>query len=257
MPVLRGTRPLKRWRYVGVFCEELMLCAGDAYVGPARQTWWAVWDRAERRLYEHTARLRHRHVGLEPGRLRIRAADVDVDLDVDEQAGVETVCPDGRAYVWTRKQAGVPAHGRVTLGGREIHLDDALAVVDDTAGYHARHTAWRWSAGVGEGPDGQPLAWNLVEGVNDPLRGSERSLWVDGVPRELSPVTFDPQLEWLRFSDGAELRFACEAERARSDNLVLIRSEYRQPFGTFSGTFPDGVALAHGLGVMERHSALW
>ena len=44
-------------------------------------------------------------------------------------------------------------------------------MIDDTAGHHARHTEWRWSAGVGEGPDGSALAWNLVSGVNDPRHG--------------------------------------------------------------------------------------
>ena len=28
MPLLRRGRPLKRWRYVGVYGPELMLCAG-------------------------------------------------------------------------------------------------------------------------------------------------------------------------------------------------------------------------------------
>jgi hypothetical protein len=256
MPLMRAGRPLKRWRYVGVFCEELMLCVGDAHVGPARQTWWAIWDREAHRLHERTARLRHGHVELGASNVRVRHDGVELDVALDEQAGVETVCPDGRAYAWTRKQAGIPARGRLELDGRRLEFA-GRAVVDDSAGYHARHTAWRWSAGVGVTPEGQQLGWNLVAGLNDPPEGSERSLWVDGVDRELGPVTFDPQLEWVRFSGGGELRFELETERARSDNLVVIRSDYRQPFGTFSGAFPDGVALAHGLGVMERHSALW
>ena len=41
MSLFRGRRPLKRWRYVGVFCEELMACAALVQVGPARQTFWA------------------------------------------------------------------------------------------------------------------------------------------------------------------------------------------------------------------------
>jgi len=56
MPAWRGARPLKRWRYVGVFGPELMLCVGSARVGPGRQSFWAVWDRASRRLRERTRR---------------------------------------------------------------------------------------------------------------------------------------------------------------------------------------------------------
>ncbi len=37
---------------------------------------------------------------------------------------------------------------------------------------------------------------------------------------------------------------------------MLIRSRYRQPFGTFSGAI-GGVELADGYGVMEDHDVCW
>jgi len=40
-------------------------------------------------------------------------------------------------------------------------------------------------------------------------------------------------------------------------NLLVMRSHYRQPFGTFAGTLPGGVELAEGYGVMEEHDVLW
>ena len=54
MPPLRRGRMLKRWRYVGVYAADLMLCAGVARIGPARQSWWAVWERDRDRLHERT-----------------------------------------------------------------------------------------------------------------------------------------------------------------------------------------------------------
>ena len=42
MPPLRAGRPLKRWRYVGVYRPDLMLCVGDARVAGLPQRWWAV-----------------------------------------------------------------------------------------------------------------------------------------------------------------------------------------------------------------------
>ena len=54
-----------------------------------------------------------------------------------------------------------------------------------------------------------------------------------------------------------DLRFTAEATRSRRDNLLVIRSRYEQPFGTFRGTLPGGVELATGFGVMERHVAVW
>jgi hypothetical protein len=38
---------------------------------------------------------------------------------------------------------------------------------------------------------------------------------------------------------------------------VLLRSNYRQPFGIFSGELLRGLTLADGYGVMESHEAWW
>jgi Protein of unknown function (DUF2804) len=268
--LLRGGRPLKRWRYVGVFGEELMACAALVQVGPARQSFWALYRRAEDELLQRTRLLpRRRELQLahgraagadgagEPGILRIRDRGVALDLRLDEEPGIEARCAHGREHVWTRKQAGVGARGTLAIGGAPPIEVRARAVIDDTAGYHARHTEWWWSAGVGESPEGVALAWNLVSGVNDPAQGSERAVWVAGEPHEAEPVRFSADLRQIDSADGSQLRFHAEAERSRSENLVIFKSDYRAPFGTFSGALPGGVALAHGLGVMEHHRALW
>jgi hypothetical protein len=260
MPIFSGARPLKRWRYVGVFSEELMACAALVQVGFARQSFWALYRRAEDRdeLRERTRmRPRARELRLEPGRLLLSDRGVQLSLQLDEDDGIETTCANAAKHVWTRKQAGVAAHGTLALDGRPPRELSARAVIDDTAGYHARQTEWWWSAGVGQAPDGTPLAWNLVSGVNDPPSGSERAVWVDGVPRETAAVEFSESLRRVRCSDGSTLRFHPEAERAHSQNLLLVKSDYRAPFGTFSGALPGGIALAHGLGVVEHHRALW
>jgi hypothetical protein len=257
-PAFSGWRPLKRWRYVGVFNEELMACAALVQVGPARQSFWALYRRDANELRERTRLLpRERELRLEPGRLLLRDRGVVLDLRLDEAGAIEAQCPNGRKQVWTRKQAGVAARGTLALddaGEREI---DVLAVIDETIGYHARHTEWWWSAGVGHAPDGTALAWNLVSGVNDPPSGSERAVWVGGVPSESPAVEFSESLLRIRCADGSTLRFHPEAERSHDQNLLIVKSDYRAPFGTFSGTLPGGVALAHGLGVVEHHRALW
>jgi hypothetical protein len=53
------------------------------------------------------------------------------------------------------------------------------------------------------------------------------------------------------------LSFDSEAVRERHDNLLLIRSRYRQPFGTFRGELPGRIELAEGYGVMEDHDVWW
>jgi hypothetical protein len=254
MPLLRAGRPLKAWRWVGVFGPEVLLVAASARVGLARLAWWAVWDREAGVLRERS----YRRAGpVDVGargslsHVRVRADDVAIDLALEEAGGVETVSPHGRSYIWTRKQGGVRAHGTVALGGRPRAVE-ARAIVDDSAGYHARRTAWRWSAGVGVAASGAQVAWNLVEGVHDAPEASERTVWVDGEPHEVGPVRFAPGLDSV-----AGLRFAAEAIRARRENLVLFRSDYEQPFGTFSGELPVAGELREGYGVMERHEVLW
>jgi hypothetical protein len=268
MALFHGTRPLKRWRYVGLFCDELMACAAQVQVGPARQSFWALLPRPGGPLRQRTHVLGRRGaVELRPGResgarapvgaLRIDDAGVQLDLVLEEDPGIQADCPHGEDRVWTRKQAGIAASGTLSVDGGPPRAIRARAVIDDTAGYHARRTEWWWTAGVGEGPDGTALAWNLVAGVNDPPSGSERAVWVAGEPRETAPVSFANDLSRIWSEDGSELLFHAEAERTRHENLLLVKSDYRAPFGTFSGALPGGTPLAHGLGVVEHHRVLW
>jgi hypothetical protein len=258
LSLFRGGRPLKRWRYVGVFCEQLMACAALVRVGPARQAFWALHLREDGGLRERTRTLRRLGaVELAHGSVRVQDDGVLLDLVLVEDDGIQALCPHGAEQVWTRKQAGVAARGTLSLDGGPARAIEALAVIDDTAGYHARQTEWWWAAGVGATHAGVALAWNLVSGVNDPPSGSERAVWLAGEPRETPPVSFGADLTRIRCADGSELRFAPEAERARRENLLIVKSDYRAPFGSFSGALPNGIELAHGLGVVEHHRARW
>ena len=210
-----------------------------------------MWDRSAGRLYEHTA-TGAGGVRLGYGTAAVHDRRLGLDLAFTEGAGVETVCASGDGYAWTRKQGGVIAGGTIALGGERPRAFAGRAVIDDTAAYYERHTRWRWSAGVGTAADGRQVAWNLVDGVNDPPHGSERTVWIDGVASEPGPVRFAADLSWV-----GELRFAEEAVRERHENRLIVRSRYRQPFGTFSGALPGDVALADGYGVMEDHDVWW
>ena len=255
MPAWRGTRPLKRWRYVGAYSADVMVCVGDARVGPVPQRFWAVAEPG-RPVAEATT-IARRGVRIEGSHVRVDTRDVQIDMTVDEDESVASVHPSGsRGYVWTRKQAGVPVRGTVAVHGRRHELDCAGAI-DDTAGYHQRHTSWYWSTGVGEGSNGERVAWNLVTGVNDSAKDSERAIWIDGDPFEPGPVSFAADLARIEFAEGGELRFEECAAREDRTNVVLVRSRYRQPFGTFSGQLPGGVQLVRGYGVVEEHDVFW
>jgi hypothetical protein len=277
LPMLGPRRRLrKRWRYVGVFCDEFMLCAARAQVGPFGQTFWAVVDRADGRIWERTRKRPpltrgevwserasggHWPIGCaEAGVVTLLdASEVRAELQIGEGRWVESICSTREAgengYVWTRKRIA-PVQCDVVLPGGRSFRRSAFGVEDESAGYHPRHTVWSWSAGVGTASDGRLVGWNLVSGINDPERDSERAIWVDGEPSEPAPVSFDEDLGGIDFADGSRLAFEAEAERRASENLGLIRFHYRQPFGAFSGSLA-GIELASAHGVMEHHDALW
>lgn len=256
MPLLYKGRPLKKWRYLGAYGETFMLCAGLVNVAGVPQAFWAVWDRKARRLHEHTTKFRTGHVRIENSHLSVDDGAVKVDLEVAADGdAVETLSDHGPGYIWTRKSP-VAVAGTVTIDGVAASFE-ARGLIDDSAGYHARHTAWEWSAGVGTATDGRRITWNLVTGLHDAAVNSERSVWIDGVASEPGPVTFAQDLSSVRFGDGAELGFQEESVRTAKENLLVVASDYRQPFGVASGALPGGVTLAEGFGVMERHTASW
>src|SRR4051795_10079953 len=164
-------RPLKRWRYVGAYGPDVMACVGEARIGPLRQRFWAVCEPGRPVVARTT--LGRGGVRMEGSRALVESGDVRIDLLVEEDGGVETRHADG---VWTRKQAGVPVRGSITINERSFTID-CLGAVDNTEGRHRRHTTWTWSAGVGRTADGSRIGWNLVTGGNDEATGSERGGW--------------------------------------------------------------------------------
>jgi hypothetical protein len=69
---------------------------------------------------------------------------------------------------------------------------------------------------------------------------------------EVGPVDFAPDLSRV-----GDLRFVEWCAREDDTNALLLRSRYRQPFGVFTGTLPDGTGLREGYGVMESHDVRW
>ena len=255
MPLRSKGQTRKRWRYVGFYSPQLMLCAARAQVGPFSQCFWALWDREGNRSYANT-RLRpgSNEVRMDDAEILIQAREVRARLVLGDSLPVESICPSGAGWGWTRKRSGVPIKATIeTPDGRwEV---DGHGVDDQSAGYQKRQTSWHWSAGVGRATDGRPVAWNLVAGINDPVANSERAIWTDGKPAEPAPVSFQG-LAAVEFADGGLLTFTPGSERSRNDNFLVIRSSYRHLFGDFRGQL-GGIELAEGLGVMEQHDALW
>lgn len=254
LPLLWGWRLRKQWRYISFWSAEFLICVAHIEVGPVRQEFWGVWDRQGKQLWEKT-RLYPNAVKHQPNRVEVREREVTIELAFTENKGFEVVTPVGNAYTWTRKQL-LPTTGALRLGNK-THAVRGTMLIDDNAGYHPRHTRWHWSGGAGKATTGEEIGWSVIVGLNDHSTVNEQTVWVNGVPQQVGAVTFANDLSSLTFADGNRLTFTQEAVRQRNDNLILVRSAYSQPFGSFQGTLPGGYKIAEAYGVMEWHEAVW
>lgn len=244
----------KKWRYVGVYGEDLMICAAVVHVGPFTQTFWSIWDRATKTLHEATHQ-RNTAVQVPDGRLLVNDGGVEIDLKLEVTPGFEVTTPAGKSWMWTRKQLGIRAQGTVRVGGREVEVD-SLGMIDDSAGYHPRKTLWRWSTGVGKDSQGRDVAWNFVNGMHDSPADNENAIWIDGERTKVSIAPIADDLSTITIGNES-LTFHQEAERGAKSNLLVVRSEYRQPFGRFTGTLPGVGEITDAYGVMEFHNVVW
>lgn len=255
MPLLRAGTLLKRWHYVTFWSPQLLLCAAQVHVGPIFQEYWGVLDRGDRTFRQRTNYF-SRRVLLLPTRLTVAERDIAVDLPFEPDDVFEVYRPEGRAYIWSRKQFAGRATATVRIGARTLRPQGTV-FVDVNAGYHRRQTRWRWSAGAGLDQRGRPVAWNAIVGLFDTPEHSERTLWIDGATSELGPVTFSSDAGTVTFSEGGQLSFRQEADIRKRVGLFLIKSRYDHAFGRWEGTLPGGLALHDAVGVRERQDAVW
>jgi Protein of unknown function (DUF2804) len=255
MPLVRAGILLKRWHYATFWSPELLLCAAQVRVGPIAQEYWGVWDRRDKRFWQRTHYVQRR-VSLLPMKVAVDEADVGVELPFEPSDEFEVYRPQGQAYIWSRKQFCVRATATVRLEATTRRTDGAV-FVDVNAGYHTRHTRWRWSAGAGRDQHGRTVAWNVIVGLFDTPQQSERTVWIDGVPSEIGPVRFSEDLRSVSFSEGGEIRFQQEANIRKRVGLFLVKSRYDHAFGPWEGSLPGGIQLKNAVGVRERQDALW
>ena len=263
MPLLRGGRPLKRWRYVGVYGPELMLCAASGAIGRASAR------RGGRCGTATTGELARAHafapglVAIGDGRLRRCAAATSTStsrcspparpIEVDEPARRRR----------TSGRARSPVRARRPRDGRRAHPRDRprRRSIDDSAGYHARaHRVALVGRASARRPTARAVAWNLVDrrARRAARRASARS-GSTASPREVGArrVRRGPRRRAFAATTAASCASPPRPSARARDDLKLFVSDYRQPFGTFSGTLPGGVELAEGYGVMERHDVRW
>lgn len=178
-------------------------------------------------------------------------------------------------FTFTEKAAPILCESAsVTLDGRELVEDPSRVTVlyDWSGGFLRRETNWFWAAfsGFGKTASGAeiPAGANFAALTNEAYF-SENAFWTGvGNRSRVSRVIFDftaqdPYRPWRLWDEAGtvDLVFTPQGERAEKINAVLLKTWFRQFFGSYSGTLspPGGepVTLDGVHGVSEFHRALW
>ena len=255
LSLIRAWQLRKRWHYVSFWSGALSFCAAQVSVGPLRQEYWGIWDRAQQQFCERS-HVFGKRVQLENNRVRVDDEDVHIDVAFEMCNSFEVYRPAGQAYIWSHKDYCRAAQGTVRYGN-ETRSVEGVMFVDVNAGYHERQTRWRWAAGAGRDQHGRLIAFNAITGLFDTEKNSERTIWIDGEANEVGPNEFSDDLKTVSFAEGGILTFTPEQLIEQHDNYLVIRSDYFHWFGTYSGTLPGGIQLQEAYGVRERHDAVW
>ena len=243
----RGTRPLKRWRYVALFCEEFMACAAIGARGTGapellgRSSCASTNSAtADNSAPPATGRRGALELGSGTGCRMTRATGLGSTLALEERRRqARRSAPTAAAYVWTSRPAVRPRTARIAESRRR----PACARVEALA-IGRRHRRLPRASPSGAG--GRPTR----RGSADPrehcacLATSCRASTIrraaasvrcgsPGQPREVGPVCVrGGTYRRSRGRTAAALRFAAEAQRSRRENLLLVaQGEYRAPFG--------------------------
>lgn len=214
------------------------------------------------------------------GRLRVDSpafggAPLAAEFAVTYPAGHETlnvVIPwaDAR-FQFTGKHNCLPAGGQVQWGddGYDFPQGRSYACLDYGRGVWPYRCAWNWGAASGR-VAGRTVGLNLGGKWTDGTGMTENAVCVDGRITKIGEDLrweYDPG-DFMRpwrivtpVSDRVALTFTPEHERVAAADLLLIRSEVHQVFGTFAGSIEtaDGarVEVRDLFGWAEEHRARW
>lgn len=276
----------KQWQHLCVVHDDLAITLAVVDAGITRLGWVQVIDRRTGERVEHHRQspLLAIHVAerlgdgdtwlrasglrvalrarLDEGRhdVEVTAPQLEIDLTCHATTTpLEVVLPLGRGRgMWSHK-VPLPVSGTVRWRGRTVELDRTVAtgIFDIHKAHYPHHTWWRWATFVGRDEEGRRLAVNLTRNpVIDPGL-HECALWLDGGLRSLPLPEFHLEREpWRITAPELDLRFDGDGERREDLDVVVVRSRFRQRYGTFSGTV-GGRRVEAAFGLFEDHDSRW
>jgi hypothetical protein len=299
-PVELGASPMKRalrrkkWWWLAITSPELWISVAVVRMGYATSAFVFAFDLGARRmLVDRTFVSPPRAVEIaddphvvgavarfgfgkssvvlerpERSTLRLRASleGLDLDVSLDETSAPEAITAIARLgpdlASATEKRMFANVRGAAVVAGRRFALDGAFGGYDYTHGMMPRHTRWNWAFGMGRATDGSPVGFNVVRGF---VGEAECAAFDAGGVFPLEEPRFDfdaakPDQPWRIVGADVDLTFDVGAVHAQYTNLLLVRSRFVQPVGTFRGRLRvgDRDVLVDGLpGVVEDQDVLW
>lgn len=205
--------------------------------------------------------------------LNISTDTIEADLQLEAlplSLPIALCCPTGYSgWTYTQKHNGLKLKGTLTIHQEPQPLQQALAGYDFSAGYMRKETSWRWASINAHTPEGI-IGLNLAAGVNE-TGGNENVFWIDGERHLLGPVNFEFIREadthaysaWRIYSNDGQVDLSFKPRNCRSEklNLILLKSNFRQFIGEYSGQIIDNFGNKHQLnnvlGLTEDHFARW
>lgn len=206
----------------------------------------------------------HQHQGT--WQLSYACQNIQLQLTFTESTpGISAFCPSdkNRPFHYTYKNLLLPTQIYYKNTDFEYQENHALGSLDYSKGYPPRHTRWNWTSFMGQLEDGTPVGINAVHGFNQDL---ENALWVGDTIKCLGTMNYhcpNAPLEeaWqMQAQDKQlELRLIPDGLRQENINLGLLKSQFKQVFGSIKGQLyhQEQWQNIQGYGLMEDHEALW
>ncbi len=213
---------------------------------------------------------------IEQGMWRVKLNTLGIEADLilqpDPLSLPMTMCnPTGYSgWTYTQKHNALTVKGKLVINHEPQPLQRVTAGYDFSAGFMRRETSWRW-ASINALTDTGSIGLNLAAGVNE-TGCNENAFWIDGERHLLGAVHFDFTRQttkeqqagcWRIFSDNGQIELSFTPLNCRQEklNLWLIKSNFRQYLGHYSGHIIDNLGNKHQLdnvlGLTEDHFARW
>jgi len=150
----------------------------------------------------------------------------------------------------------MPMTGLLRTGGVETVFEskNSYLIIDDHKGYYPYNSFYDWVTGIQSDGKGNPSGFNLTHNqVTDKEQFNENCLWIKGRISALPPVHFfrpdGADMEWQIKDDYGmvDVKFTPEVQGKVDINLLLLKSYYRGPIGSFRGYIKDSSGKKHSV----------